>query len=422
MTAKTFTVINNGNVSLTVTGISFNTPAGIRHRADLSNFGGSSNFTGANFSGSSVLGAGASKTFTVDHEYESGPSDVRNGSIVIITDLGPSATIVTTTSIGTATPGGPVSVISPLPSQGTHTANSTNFSNGRASVIIALGSDGTFVIDCIEGSDVNSGWLSTYPSVSGSNYWVRFTRNSLTGFGNYQASESTGWNLLDQVRTVGINATGLGNGTISNATAVYLVEISNDGGTTIVSSGTYTLVASGTLGGIVNPLVDVTAISRNLQIAGIRFYPNGTREKIENQGTEFNQVSEFVSPWYLNGSSIVGNSYYIRATSVGRDLPTSGSLNTWIQLNQIVEWNVFGQNFGELRSNLFFEISTSPSASNIVTSGYVNLFSLTNIVLEDDPTNVPNNGINLGVPVQPERIDAGAPLDGDLPQLDDNIN
>ena len=55
MSAKTFTVTNTGTAQTSITTITFNTPAGIQHTADLTNFGGPSNFTGTTFSSNTII-------------------------------------------------------------------------------------------------------------------------------------------------------------------------------------------------------------------------------------------------------------------------------------------------------------------------------------------------------------------------------
>ena len=108
MAAQTFTVVNNGTVSVNITGITFNTPTGIQHRANLANFsGGSTLFTGASFTTTTPLGVGASKTFTVDHVYVSGATGTKSGTIVINASGGASSTINTTIVV---TSGGGVGV------------------------------------------------------------------------------------------------------------------------------------------------------------------------------------------------------------------------------------------------------------------------------------------------------------------------
>jgi len=95
MAAKTFTVTNTGTAQTSIITITFNTPAGIQHTADLTNFGGPSAFTGTTFNSSTLINVSASKTFTVDHSYLSGVDGTRNGTIVITPSQGPTKTINT---------------------------------------------------------------------------------------------------------------------------------------------------------------------------------------------------------------------------------------------------------------------------------------------------------------------------------------
>lgn len=364
MTAKTFTILNNGNTNLSITSITFNTPAGIRHSANLTNFGASSTFTGNNFIGSTALNTGSSITFSVDHEYVSGPMDVRNGTILVNSNLGAIATITTTIIVGT---GGIVSLVNPLPGQGTYVASKTNPVDGRSYITLTLSSEGTLTINSVDGTGLNSNWLTPFPTAAGSGFWVRFTRSGFTGTGNYTSSGSTGWLQLDQSRFVEVSATGLSNGTASTSSATYLVEISSNGGTTVSASGTYTLSPTGSLLGIINPLETITAYAYN-QVAEISFYRNGARNKVEDG------VATNVQQWYLNGSSTIGDGYYIRASSVGSYLPDTGSLNTWLQLNETRSWALLYRG-AYIDCSLFVEISTTAAASGIVSTGYINLIS-----------------------------------------------
>ena len=365
MTAKTFTILNNGNTNLNVTSITFNTPVGIRHSANLTNFGGSANFTGATFVGSTGLIVGDNKTFSVEHEYVSGPLNVRYGTIVVNSDIGAATTISTTIIVGT---GGIVSLVNPLPGQGTYTATKTNPVDGRSYINLTVASDGVLTIQSIDGTGLNSNWLTTYPTSAGSEFWVRFTRSGFTGTGNYTSSASTGWLQLDVSRFVEISATGLSNGTPSTSSATYLVELSSDAGTTVGASGTYILSPTGTLLGLINPLDTITAYANLDGSAQINFNRDGSRSKNENS------LESAVQQWYLNGATTIGDGYYIRASSVGSDLPDSGPLNTWIQLNQARSWGILPQG-RFINCSLFIEISTAANATNIVSTGYINLVS-----------------------------------------------
>lgn len=122
MAAQTFTVTNLSDSPIVLDQIIFNTPAGIRHVANLVNFGGTAYFTDAEFLVTNPnLDPNQSKTFTVDHTYISGPIGVKSGTIVVSSTSGKTFTICTniavgTTSVSSGTPTpAPVPVPSPTP-------------------------------------------------------------------------------------------------------------------------------------------------------------------------------------------------------------------------------------------------------------------------------------------------------------------
>lgn len=107
MAAKTFTVRNNGSTTFDITRIQFNTPTGISHVADLSNLftNGPQVFTEAIYEGQYTLAPAATRSFTVDHYYVSGPSSStpREGTIVITGTGDRVATIQTNVRVNPAT-------------------------------------------------------------------------------------------------------------------------------------------------------------------------------------------------------------------------------------------------------------------------------------------------------------------------------
>lgn len=385
MAAQLFTVLNNGSTNYNITSIVFNTPAGIQHTADLTNFGGSSSFTGATFTGSSALNIGQSKTFTVDHEYVSGPENTRTGTIVINTDGGPIATINTTIAVGTAG----ASLGASLPGQGIYTASRTNITNGESFITLSLTSNGTLQVDCVDGLDFTGAWITPWPSSGiGEFYWVRFTRQSSTGVGNYQSTPTTGWLQLNSFRSVTVSAFGLANGLPSSASVQYLIEVSSSsGGSPIIASGTYTLVPSGTLGGIVNPLdtIEVTAFDFEFARASVTFFRSGAINKFESQ----NDIT-VLSPWFLNGSSTVGDNYYIRATIASGQLPSGPAFNTWHSLSTNRTWFLVSTENFERTSTFNIEISLTPDTSGIVSSGYVLMDALSYL------NGIPGGGFDVG--------------------------
>lgn len=83
MPAKTITIENNAAATFTVTNITFNTPSGFSHTANLLNLGGTGNFTGASFNTISTLTSATSKTFTIDYNYVSTSTGIYTASIFI---------------------------------------------------------------------------------------------------------------------------------------------------------------------------------------------------------------------------------------------------------------------------------------------------------------------------------------------------
>jgi hypothetical protein len=90
---KTFTLSNNGNTTLNISGIVFTTPAGVTHSANLINFsGGSTTFTGSSFSTNTAMSVASTKLFSVTYSYSSGSPRTAPGTILVSTTQGPSAT------------------------------------------------------------------------------------------------------------------------------------------------------------------------------------------------------------------------------------------------------------------------------------------------------------------------------------------
>jgi len=97
--AQTFTLVNNGAVTLTVTGITFNDPAQVRHSANLSNFtGGTTAFTTTNFLTNTTIATGASKTFSVDYTNSTSTTATVHGTIVVTAFNGTTSTTATITT------------------------------------------------------------------------------------------------------------------------------------------------------------------------------------------------------------------------------------------------------------------------------------------------------------------------------------
>lgn len=80
---QTFVIRNNGGGNARIRSISFNTPTGIQHIADLTNLGSAAAFSEPLFTTSTVVSTGSSVTFTVGYNYEFGGNGTRTGSIVV---------------------------------------------------------------------------------------------------------------------------------------------------------------------------------------------------------------------------------------------------------------------------------------------------------------------------------------------------
>lgn len=102
MAAQTITLANNGATTFTITNLTFNTPAGISHTANLSNFaGGIANYTGTSFTTVSTLTSGTIVSFTLDHSYINTSTGVKNGTVVVTGSGGLSKTITTQITVST---------------------------------------------------------------------------------------------------------------------------------------------------------------------------------------------------------------------------------------------------------------------------------------------------------------------------------
>jgi hypothetical protein len=105
MSTATFTISNIGDRAVTITGITFNTPSGISHVADLTNLGGSFAFTGSIATLSYNLNYPLSQTFTVNHTSNTNITSESTlaSTIVINGSNGASATINVTDVVTTST-------------------------------------------------------------------------------------------------------------------------------------------------------------------------------------------------------------------------------------------------------------------------------------------------------------------------------
>lgn len=99
MAAQTFTLVNNGAVTLTVTQFQFNSPPQVTHSANLSGFtGGATAFTTTNFLTNTTIATGASKTFSVDHFNNTTTAGTYNGTIIVYANNGTTSTTATITT------------------------------------------------------------------------------------------------------------------------------------------------------------------------------------------------------------------------------------------------------------------------------------------------------------------------------------
>lgn len=79
--------------------------------------------------------------------------------------------------------------------------------------------------------------------------------------------------------------------------------------------------------------------------------------------------------WYTPNTTSIGSGYWIRATLSSGSVPSSGTMNTWLQLSSARQWNNSsgGGAFGSRSSTVLFEISSSSGGSPVVCSGTVSI-------------------------------------------------
>lgn len=158
MPAQTFTLTNTGTATSQLDKIVFNTPVGLSHAADLTNFGGPANFTGTSFTVTNPsLSPNQTRTFTLDYLYVSGTAGTRNGSVTVFYIGGQSCAAQTSITVGQAPPAPPAPApVSTTPTYSittnkqsvaegstvTFTINTTNISNGTTLWWAAIASGG----------------------------------------------------------------------------------------------------------------------------------------------------------------------------------------------------------------------------------------------------------------------------------------
>lgn len=79
--------------------------------------------------------------------------------------------------------------------------------------------------------------------------------------------------------------------------------------------------------------------------------------------------------WYSPATVGIGSSYWIRATLSSGSTPTSGTLNTWLQLNTARSWsnNSGAGAVGTRTSTLSVQVSSSSTGTPVVCSGSVTI-------------------------------------------------
>lgn len=218
-----------------------------------------SNFTSADvtISGGSITnfsGSGTSYTATyTPPSNSSGTTTISVGQGAFTDAAGNGNTSASLQFSYNTVVGGTVTIVNP-PGYNNGSRTSTDFSFGYAQVTLNYFSNGTyeFYDNGGEGGyQISSGnWATPTTAGVGSNYWVRFTRTSVS-VGQYgDASTSTGWLNLGSTQQVYVSMSTPDDGVTRTASATYTVEVSsNSSGTNILSSGSVTMYAQARLDG-----------------------------------------------------------------------------------------------------------------------------------------------------------------------------
>lgn len=85
---QTYRITNSGGSQARIRSFRFNTPDGIQHVADLTNFGGTSNFSSQDFVSNILINSGSTLTFDVGYNYLYGGLGTRTGTIVVYGSAG----------------------------------------------------------------------------------------------------------------------------------------------------------------------------------------------------------------------------------------------------------------------------------------------------------------------------------------------
>ena len=110
---------------------------------------------------------------------------------------------------------------------------------GAQTTALSVNTDGSITVTSTSnGLFATRAWGSPLVAGIGSQYWVRFTQTatSQTGTGSGSASASTGWLQLTSARSVQVSATKIGTTGTKITNATYTIEISKDGGASVVAS------------------------------------------------------------------------------------------------------------------------------------------------------------------------------------------
>lgn len=79
-------------------------------------------------------------------------------------------------------------------------------------------------------------------------------------------------------------------------------------------------------------------------------------------------VSTPAGDWFRPNAAGIGSSYWIRATLVSGDVPTSGTMGAWLALSAVRAWGLSVTN-GIKTSQLLIEIAADAGGAAVVTSG-----------------------------------------------------
>ena len=84
MPIQTFTVVNSGNLNTNLSKITFNTPTGLKHTANLADFGGPTNFSDFEYTISNVrVRPNQGKSFDVNYQFVSGGLGTKTGGVSV---------------------------------------------------------------------------------------------------------------------------------------------------------------------------------------------------------------------------------------------------------------------------------------------------------------------------------------------------